>query len=198
MSTGICRRERRSVSATARSSPKLGRVTMMPSRRSLFARNSAAQRLASSCDSTAPYLLCCASRTTASIPAWLRALIMSSRPDLARWSGKNPRLPTITPMVSFLRVLGMCLLPRRAGAVSFLPPAWNEMVGIDDAQEKEQASPPDAGVQVIKNNPILRRMRQFVESGSKDQPARHHQAEANEEPNRDGASGNHRIYRTVR
>src|SRR5690242_7525169 len=100
-------------------------------------------------------------------------------------------------MVSFLRVLGMRLLPRRAGAVSFLPPAWNEMVGIDDAQEKKQPSPPDAGVQVIKNNPILGRMRQFVTSGTQDQPARHQQANADKEPDRDGASGDHRIYQTI-
>src|SRR5690349_18497711 len=91
----------------------------------------------------------------------------------------------------------MCLLPRCAGAVRPLPPAGSEVVGIKDAQKKQQPSPPDAGVQVIKNNPILGWMRQFVTSGTQDQPAGHQQANADKEPDRDGASGDHRIYQTI-
>ena len=36
------------------------------------------------------------------MPAWASACIISSRPDFASWSGKNPRFPTMTPIVIFL------------------------------------------------------------------------------------------------
>ena len=58
MSTGTRRSARRKVSAMARSSPKFGSVTTMPSIRSRFFLKSSAQWRDSSRVSTAPYLLC--------------------------------------------------------------------------------------------------------------------------------------------
>ena len=98
-STGTPRFASRSASATPRSSPKFGKVTITPSILAALARKSSAQRLASSCVSTAPYLLCSGLSTTASIPARASASMTSSRPVLARTSGKKPRLPTMTPIV---------------------------------------------------------------------------------------------------
>ena len=98
-STGTPRFASRSVSATARSSPKFGSVTITPSIFAALARKSSAQRLASSWVSTAPYLLCSGLSTTASIPARASAAMMSSRPVLASAPGKKPRFPTMTPIV---------------------------------------------------------------------------------------------------
>ena len=56
-STGTPKRESRSVSAIARSSPKFGKVTTTPSIAAARDLNSSAQRFASSYVSTAPYLL---------------------------------------------------------------------------------------------------------------------------------------------
>ena len=80
----------------------VGRVTMTPSIRPRLRANNSAQRRDSSLDSTAPYLLSSGSRATTSMPAASRARKISSRPVLAKWPGKNPRLPTITAIVIFL------------------------------------------------------------------------------------------------
>ncbi len=42
------------------------------------------------------------------IPAASSAAIISSRPLVARWLGKNPRLPTITPNVICLPIVLLC------------------------------------------------------------------------------------------
>src|SRR5579863_7710599 len=102
ISTGTRSPASRNVSAIARSSPKLGSVTITPSIASPFDLNSAAHRFASSYVSTAPCLLCSDSSTTTSMPAFCNTAVISSRPDFARCAGKNPRLPTITPIVIFL------------------------------------------------------------------------------------------------
>ena len=69
-STGTFNLESRSVSATARSSPKFGSVTMTPSIKSALDLNNSAQRFASSYVSTAPCLLCSDPSTTTSMPAF--------------------------------------------------------------------------------------------------------------------------------
>ncbi len=81
----------------ARSSPKFGNVTTIPSICSRCFLNSSAQRAASWRVSTAPNLDSLSSRTIGLIPLAVSAEIMSRRPERARWSGKNPRFPTMTP-----------------------------------------------------------------------------------------------------
>ena len=102
ISTGTRRSASRRVSAIARSSPKLGRVTITPSMRSRLRLKRSAHRRDSSRVSTAPYLLSSGVRATTSIPAAVNTRSISSRPLLAKWSGKKPRLPTIRPIVIFL------------------------------------------------------------------------------------------------
>src|SRR5512146_988018 len=119
------------------------------------------------------------------MPARWSALIISSRPDLARWSGKKPRFPTITPMVIFLGVLGMCFLP------AILLPAGCETVAIENAQQKEQPSPPGAGMKMKQDRAILRRMRHLVQPGGQNQPSVHQQRKPDEEPDRDCAAREH-------
>ena len=68
----------------ARSSPKLGSVTMIPSIRSRLRLNSSAQRRDSSRVSTAPYLLSSGVSATTSMPAACSTPSISSRPLLAR------------------------------------------------------------------------------------------------------------------
>src|SRR4030042_5657252 len=89
------------VSATPLSSPKFGSVTIMPSIFSAFLVNRAAHFLASAKVSTAPYFVSCIDSATALNPFFLRTSSIALRPDLARWSGKKPLLPTITPNVVF-------------------------------------------------------------------------------------------------
>jgi hypothetical protein len=56
-------------------------------------------------------------------PAASRTEMISSRPDLARWWGKNPRLPTITPNV-ILRCAAMFSAPSiLAASGGFIAPA---------------------------------------------------------------------------
>jgi hypothetical protein len=100
-STGTPRSAIRSVSATPRSSPKFGSVTMTPSMTSRCAANSSAHFFASSRVSTAPCFVSAGPSATALAPAPLTAASISFRPLFARWSGKNPRFPTITPKVDF-------------------------------------------------------------------------------------------------
>jgi hypothetical protein len=54
---------------------------------------------------------CSGPRTTMSIPADWRTWIISSRPLLARWTGKKPRLPMIRPNIAFALISVDC--PRR-------------------------------------------------------------------------------------
>ena len=84
INTGTRKSARRKASAIARSSPKLGRVTTMPSMRSRLRLNRSAQRLDSSRVSTAPYLLSSGVSATTSMPAVVSTRSISSRPLLAR------------------------------------------------------------------------------------------------------------------
>src|SRR5882762_9642381 len=92
--------------------------------------NNAAQSRDSSRVSTAPYLLSLGSRATASMPAASSARRISSRPLLAKWSGKNPRLPTMTPIVIalsrtdiwFPSRCGPKTNPRDRTATAMIPP----------------------------------------------------------------------------
>ena len=88
------------VSAMARSSPKFGSVTTIPSSCSRCFLKTSAQRAASWRVSTAPNLDSLSSRITGRMPLAVRAAIMSCRPERARWSGKKPRFPTMTPSVA--------------------------------------------------------------------------------------------------
>ena len=97
----------------ARSSPKFGSVTTIPSICSRCFLNSSAQRAASWRVSTAPNLDSLSSRIIGLIPLAVSAEIMSRRPERARWSGKNPRFPTMTP--STIGVFSGCVMvPLRA------------------------------------------------------------------------------------
>ena len=98
-STGTSRPAMRRVSATPRSSPKLGSVTMTPSIESRCFLNRSAQSAASARVSTAPNLVSSGPGATAWYPAFSMAASISERPLWARWPGKNPRFPTITPKV---------------------------------------------------------------------------------------------------
>ena len=84
INTGTRKSASRNVSAIALSSPKFGRVTIMPSIRSRLRLNKSAQRLDSSRVSTAPYLLSSGVSATTSIPAAFNTCSISSRPLLAR------------------------------------------------------------------------------------------------------------------
>ncbi len=90
------------VSATPRSSPKFGRVTITPSILSELSENNWAHFLASSNVSTAPNFVSPGPRITASHSISSMTLSISSRPSLTNSSGKKPLLPTITPNTGFM------------------------------------------------------------------------------------------------
>ncbi len=100
-STGTSSPDNRIAFATPRSSPKLGRVTSTPSISSRCCSNRAAHFLASSSVSTEPNLVSSGPRITAAMPSSSSTRRTSARPLSQRWSGKNPRLPTMTPNVGF-------------------------------------------------------------------------------------------------
>src|SRR5687767_4622096 len=102
ISTGRSSPAKRSVLAMARSSPKFGSVTMIPSRSSRRLLNRSAQRRASASVSTAPNFVWSGVRHTVLYPCSASTRNTSSRPSRASTSGKKPRLPTITPKVVVL------------------------------------------------------------------------------------------------
>src|SRR6266566_235169 len=90
------------------------------------------------------------------MPAFDSACVISSRPDFANWSGKNPRFPTITPIVIFfsgirfffvaeLSHLGVTGRPRAL-------PCRRKVQAKKCAKQQQHATPPDVGVQVIEHN----------------------------------------------
>ena len=98
-STGTPNRASRRASTIPRSSPKFGRVTITPSMASRFRRNRSAQRATSARVVTAPHLVSSAPTAMAPYPPFSSTERISARPLSARWSGKKPRFPTITPNV---------------------------------------------------------------------------------------------------
>jgi hypothetical protein len=100
INTGTSRPAKRSASAIPRSSPKFGSVTRMPSISSRWRLKSSAHVWDSSRVSTAPCFESAGVSATTLTPARSSTPIISSRPLCARWSGKNPRLPTISPSVT--------------------------------------------------------------------------------------------------
>src|SRR5271169_1040026 len=188
--TGMSRRAMRNVSAMARSSPKFGSDTITPSSRSWFFWNRAAHRLASSWVSTAPCLLSSGVSTTQSMPAFASAWIISSRPTLANWSGKNPRFPMMTPIVIFFSAIRMPLfyiseqlrLPCHPRAF----PRRGKAQTKKYAKNQQYRAPPNVGVQLVEDNPKLRcgRVHRLVNTASEDHRSVHRQRHADEEPNR--------------
>lgn len=69
------------------------------------------------------------------------------------------------------------------------------MAAVENAQEEENRSPPDVGVQVVEHYGIRGRMRELVETGGENQQPVHQQRDADEEPDGDGALGIHVITR---
>src|SRR5882762_7522244 len=186
--TGTCRSARRNVSAMARSSPKFGRVTMIPSIRSRFFLNNSAQHRDSSRVSTAPCLLSSGVSATTSIPADSRARIISSRPLFARWSGKKPRFPTITPIVIFLAGIKPLKIDKRASVKLSCPPRA-ENQAIDESDHKQDCSPPHVGMQVEQYNArIFRRIHKLINSGAKNQRTIHQKRKTDKKPNRNHVS----------
>ncbi len=98
-STGTFRSAHRRTLEIARSSPKLGSATTTPAIRSRCALNRSAHFAASSSDSTLPNLVSDGPSATTSAPAAPSTSTMIRRPESQRWSGKNPRLPTMRPRV---------------------------------------------------------------------------------------------------
>ena len=126
-------REPRMALATARSSPKFGSVTTIPSISSAWSRNRCAHLAASSSDSTEPYSVSSGPNATTSNPAACRVAIMSRRPCLQSSLGKKPRFPTIRPTVKgpsgtsdwACLLIGVLLAPARGlalGAKDRRPP----------------------------------------------------------------------------
>ena len=105
ISTGTDSPAQRRVLAMARSSPKFGSVTMTPSISAACFLKRSAHKCASASDSMAPWRVSSGFTTTAWWPAFSSAAIISVRPLWARWPGKNPRLPTMTPNVIFPLVI---------------------------------------------------------------------------------------------
>ena len=101
----------RIVSATPFSSPKLGSTTRTPSIRRRCSSNSAAQTFASARVSTPPSLVAASSTITASMSISANRRRTSARASVTRASGKNSRLPTITPRVA-LAIVHSLLDPR--------------------------------------------------------------------------------------
>gem|GEM_PF-4337005 len=98
-STGTSRPEKRIALATAFSSPKLGRVTRIPSMRSACSLKISAQARASWRLSTEPNCRASAGKATTSNPASASTASIASRPAWQRCVGKKPRLPTMSPRV---------------------------------------------------------------------------------------------------
>jgi hypothetical protein len=85
----------RIVSAIARSSPK-GSDTITPSIFLIFWKQSRAAF--GFLVSFTRHACCLRGRAQHNPSGFGQRLIISSRPDLANWSGKNPRFPMMTPM----------------------------------------------------------------------------------------------------
>src|SRR5438445_4405655 len=162
------------------SSPKLGSETITPSMRSRFFWNSAAHRFASSCVSTAPCLLSSGPSTTESMPAFATAWIISSCPTFASWSGKNPRFPTMTPIVILFPDIKFLIdatcyeskSPTESLSSSSLPrsfPHRREVIAIDGPENRQKTTPPDGRMHLEKYNRICRRMRQFIKTRTENQ-----------------------------
>ncbi len=97
--TGTFNSAQRNVLAMARSSPKLGSVTTTPAISSRWALNKSAHFWASDRLSTLPKGVSSGVRAMVLMPSSARTLSIVSRPVTHKWSGKNPRLPTMTPSV---------------------------------------------------------------------------------------------------
>src|ERR1019366_3920840 len=101
-------------------------------------------------------------------PAWPRTMprssrawkteMISSRPVLARWPGKNPRLPTTTPNV-IARCAAISCSPsyrRRYSDASLLLSrrvllacaSWTKLYNVEQPEERQNAAPPNRRVQL--------------------------------------------------
>src|ERR1700743_708062 len=97
------------------------------------------------------------------------AVSIDSRPVRARWPGQKPRLPTITPNVIYL--FSFRAVSLRAEA---------ECVGC--AEDDEEGSPPDTGVELRKNYGVFRWVEKVVDAGSEDDDSVGEEERADEEP----------------
>src|SRR6185312_1285053 len=105
MSTGTLRPESLMVSATPFSSPKLGRMTRMPTMSAACLLKSAAHLRASPNVSTPPNLESDSSRRTAFSPDFSNCARTSARASDTNLSGKKSRLPMMTPKLIFSFIL---------------------------------------------------------------------------------------------
>src|SRR5665213_2465342 len=167
-STGTRRSAIRSVSAMARSSPKFGSDTTTPSSVSRFFRNKSAHLRASSRVSTAPNFVSSMPTAMALWPPASIAAIMSRRPLAARWSGKNPLFPIMSP--KFIALSG---------------PFWREMERVPAAQNKQQNAPPYPGVQIRQHHRVRGRIHILIDAFSRNHHSVKEQQDADKKPDRD-------------
>src|ERR1700682_6431956 len=130
------------------------------------------------------------------MPACARTRIISSRPDFANWSGKNPRFAMMSPIVIFCRDISS---PGRTLHTRLARSAFSvrcKMPAVERAQQCQQRSPPHTGVEMIEHNSRLRRRRlnEFVHPSTEDNHAIHQQGEADKKPYRNRKSCLHAIY----
>src|SRR6185312_14033807 len=93
------------VSATPFSSPKLGRMTRMPTISAACLLNSAAHLRTSANVSTPPSFVSVSSRRMAFSPSFSNCVRMSARASETSLSGKKSRLPMMTPKLAFCFML---------------------------------------------------------------------------------------------
>ena len=137
-STGTFRPARRSVSAMARSSPKLGSVTMMPSISSRCFLKRSAHAGASARDSTAPCVGSSASARRSLRSRPFRAPRSSPRGrSCARWSGEEAAVADDESEGHLLVRSRYYLSGRRTANASRTAPMHDQ-----------QRAPPDGGVQI--------------------------------------------------
>src|SRR5215470_3357178 len=124
------------------------------------------------------------------MPALARAWIISSRPDFANWSGKNPRFPTMTPIVIFfLSDINPSFRyeMRRLGLTTFRPRAFasrREINPEEQARHQQDCAPPHIRVQIKEDDFVDGRVHDFVDSSGKDERTNHSQAQSRKEPDR--------------
>src|ERR1039458_9373074 len=182
ISTGTLSPERRRASATPRSSPKFGSVTIIPSISAACSLKNSAQRVASAKVSTAPCFESSGPRTSAFAPAASTAAIISSRPVLAKWSGKNPRLPTTIPkvIVRCAVIFHLLLVAAYRSTVA----ARAKAHAVKQAERQNQTTPPDRRVQVGEDHVGRMPGGQLKQSIAQDHCAIDGEEDSNEEPDR--------------
>src|ERR1700731_4902890 len=131
------------------------------------------------------------------MPAFASARIISSRPALANWSGKNPRFPIMTPIVIFFAPIGMPLFydPEKLRITSHPRtfPRGRKTQAKKYAKNQQQRAPPNISVQIVEHNSILRRIHHLVDPPAEDHRSVHRQRHADEKPNRQRPTGFHRF-----